>query len=129
MSRITSKRFAAPLALAALAALAVPASAIEASLQITIPGPVQHMVSTYDCGADTDPIRVDYVNGEAGYLAIVPVDGTPRLFVNVISGSGARYASGGHIWWSRGAEAFFYDEMGDDPDTPLLECIEMNDTP
>lgn len=45
---------------------------------------------------------VEYLNGAGNSLAIVPVGGDSRIFVNVVSGSGARYAAGEYIWWDAG---------------------------
>jgi membrane-bound inhibitor of C-type lysozyme len=45
---------------------------------------------------------VEYLNGAGNSLAVVPVGANSLVFVNVISGSGARYASGEYIWWDAG---------------------------
>ena len=42
---------------------------------------------------------VEYVNGAGNSLAIVPVGKDSKIFANVISGSGARYAAGEYVWW------------------------------
>lgn len=77
----------------------------------------------YDCGGAAGK-KVIYINAEANSLAILNVEGKQRIFVNVISASGARYASGQYIWWSKGREASLYDEMKG-PDAPaVLECHE-----
>jgi membrane-bound inhibitor of C-type lysozyme len=76
----------------------------------------------YDCAGNA--VDVEYVNVEPDHLAIVPVDGRKRIFVLVISGSGARYASGQYIWWSKGKEASLYDEMKGADARPMLTCTE-----
>jgi membrane-bound inhibitor of C-type lysozyme len=50
---------------------------------------------------------VEYLNGAGNSLAIVPVGGDSRIFVNVVSGSGARYAAGEYIWWDAGGGVNF----------------------
>ena len=76
----------------------------------------------YDCGGNT--VDVEYVNVEPDHLAVVPVEGKKRIFVLVLSGSGARYASGQYIWWSKGNEASLYDETKGADAPPILTCTE-----
>jgi membrane-bound inhibitor of C-type lysozyme len=78
--------------------------------------------ASYDCAGKE--IEVEYINVEPDHLAIVPVEGEPRIFVMVISGSGARYASGRYIWWSKGTEAWLYDQMQGGDAAPVLTCTE-----
>ncbi|TDL79640.1 hypothetical protein E2L08_08525 [Palleronia sediminis] len=87
---------------AAIAALAL-AGPAAAEIGITLGIGAADSLSTarYTCG-DGAPFDVTYVNSGANSLAILPVDGEERIFVNVISGSGARYVSGGHVWWTKG---------------------------
>ena len=77
----------------------------------------------YSCD-DGKERAVTYVNGDTNSLAVVPVEGKERIFVNVISGSGARYASGQYIWWTKGPEATLYDEMRGEDGKPLAICHE-----
>lgn len=72
----------------------------------------------YRCD-DGTRIRARYYNSPDNQLAIVPVEGKPLVFVNVLSGSGARYAHGRHIWWTRGDEAFLQDVTQGDNAAPL----------
>ena len=78
--------------------------------------------ASYDCAGKA--FEVEYINVEPDHLAIVPVDGEPRIFAMVISGSGARYASGQYIWWSKGTEAWLYDQMRGGDAAPVLTCTE-----
>ena len=43
---------------------------------------------------------------------------------NVISGSGARYQGGVHVWWSKGDEADLYDLMADPEMKKPVHCVE-----
>ncbi|MDQ2774461.1 MAG: MliC family protein [Acidobacteriota bacterium] len=54
-------------------------------------------------GLPPDAFTVEYLNGGGNSLAITPISGRSLIFVSVISGSGARYASGPYIWWDAGA--------------------------
>ncbi len=49
---------------------------------------------------------VQYLNKGDNSLAVVPVsDNSTLVFSNVISASGAKYAAGQYIWWTKGEEA------------------------
>jgi membrane-bound inhibitor of C-type lysozyme len=85
-------------------------------------GPDMRTTAHYDCGGNA--VDVEYINVEPDHLAIVPVEGGKRVFVLVLSGSGARYASGQYIWWSKGKEASLYDETRGADAPPLLTCVE-----
>ncbi len=65
---------------------------------------------TYSC-AGGEPFSVQYVNAGANALAILPIDGEARIFVNVMSGSGAKYVSGAHVWWTKGGGATLENQM------------------
>lgn len=112
--------------LAALAALvAVPASAAEVSLTLSIPvtgaAGVDSKNLAYECDGRT--IAVTYLNAGTVSLAVLDIDGETVVAANVVSGSGARYAGGRHVWWSKGDAADLYDLMGEGgEDTPVASC-------
>lgn len=118
------------LAAATLGFLAFPAPAVETSMQLvlTLEGNAQRDVMTYQCEGSDELLTVEYVNAHPIFLAIVPVEGERLIFVNVISGSGARYASGQYVWWTRGVEAQLYDEMAPEDAEPV-SCFADADTP
>ena len=60
---------------------------------------------------------VQYLNKGDNSLAVVPVsDNSTLVFSNVISASGAKYAAGQYIWWTKGEEATLYgDWKGGEP--------------
>ena len=119
-------------ALAVLLSLAGAASvgAVETSMQLvlTLEGNAQRDVVSYQCEGEDGQMVVEYVNAHPIFLALVPVAGESLVFVNVLSASGARYASGQYIWWSQGNAAQLYDEMADG-DEPLLDCHADADIP
>ncbi|WP_108485120.1 MliC family protein [Oceaniglobus ichthyenteri] len=88
------------------------ATAAAADLSLSLPLGALDSVSgqTYACEGG-ESFTVQYVNSGANSLAILPIDGETRIFVNVVSGSGARYASGADIWWSKGDTATLENEM------------------
>lgn len=116
--------FAAGLRAAALAGLsclsAWPAAAGGGTL--TVAGGSRRVVA-YDCGPE-GLRKVTYVNAAADALAILDVDGSKRIFVSVISGSGARYASGRYVWWTKGPEASLYDVTHGPDAGPVAACRE-----
>lgn len=125
---------------ALLAGLAVPARALETSLQyvLTFEGNVERVRQLYACDQAEELIMVEYLNAPPNFLAIVPVgeDAEPLIFSNVLSASGVRYASGFYIWWTKGAEATLYDLRlrGGSEDDPMpsqavLTCLEYSDIP
>jgi membrane-bound inhibitor of C-type lysozyme len=82
--------------------------------------PNMRTAARYDCAGH--PVEVEYFNVEPDHLAVVPVEGRKRIFVLVMSGSGARYASGPYIWWSKGIEASLYDQTKGDNAPPVQTC-------
>ena len=92
-----------------LAASALPQADLRASeLKIALKGshPAKRKTVRYECDANgvklglpAQAFAVDYINAGANSLAVLPIAGESRIFVNVTSGSGARYASGDLIWW------------------------------
>jgi membrane-bound inhibitor of C-type lysozyme len=85
-------------------------------------GPNMRTTAHYDCAGKA--VEVEYINVEPDHLAIVPVEGRKRIFALVLSGSGARYASGRYIWWSKGKEASLHDRMKGADAPPILTCRE-----
>ncbi|MDN5928828.1 MAG: MliC family protein [Hyphomicrobiales bacterium] len=92
------------------------------SIAIENGGPDARTTAHYDCAGNA--LDAEYINVEPDHLAIVPVEGRKRVFVLVMSGSGARYASGRYIWWSKGKEASLYDKMKGADAPPILTCTE-----
>lgn len=122
------------LAITALALLTTTgmAGAVESTLQLQLSTDqdFERRTSTYDCAAET-PFVVTYINAAPNFLALVPVeaDTPPLLFASVISASGARYASGQWVWWSKGPEASLYDTTQGEDAPAVLTCSEIIDTP
>jgi len=98
----------------ALGLFATASAAAAADVTLSIPigfGTLDSVQSkTYSCG-DGDPFAVQYVNSGANALAVLPIDGEDRIFVNVVSGSGAKYVSGTDVWWTKGDTATLENEM------------------
>jgi membrane-bound inhibitor of C-type lysozyme len=82
-------------------------------------------VRAYKCD-DNKRISVLYINATDGdSFAYLPIDGTRHIFVTVMSGSGAKYASGPYVWWTKGPQGNLTRE-GDSGAPPLLaNCVEQ----
>ena len=117
----------------ALGLLALPANAVETSMQLVLEleGNAQRDVATYTCEGIDEPMTVQYINAHPIFLAIVPVEDEDLIFVNVIAASGARYVSGQYEWWTRGNEAQFTDAINEDDESesaPVM-CHTVEDIP
>jgi membrane-bound inhibitor of C-type lysozyme len=85
------------------------AGATDVTIHLTGSQTISRNIVKFQCDAQgikmglPDAVfSVEYLNGAGNDLAIVPVGGDSRIFVNVVSGSGARYAAGEYIWWDAG---------------------------
>ena len=94
----------------AMAFLAVAAAAHADELTLDLPGAVsaERNTVTYSCDGGRS-VKAEYVNAGPNALAVVHHDGQAIVMVNVLSGSGARYAGQQYIWWTKGNSADFYD--------------------
>ncbi|BCF97770.1 hypothetical protein PPGU19_023390 [Paraburkholderia sp. PGU19] len=70
-------------------------------------------------------LQVTYLNATNGQsFAVLPVKGRQMLFVNVLSGSGAKYQAGSYTWWTKGPQATLYDAtLGEDAPPLLSDCV------
>jgi len=108
--------------------LALIAGTAGADVTLSIPLQISAMDSvmsqTYTC-SDGRAFDVQYVNAGANALAIMDLDDEHRIFVNVVAGSGAKYVSGSHVWWTKGDTATMENTLND---SGLLDC-QSQDTP
>ena len=111
-----------------LSALALVAASNMASAAGLLPLPdirTSHRVTQkYTC-ATGRILQVTYLNATNGQsFAVLPVKGRQMLFVNVLSGSGAKYQAGSYTWWTKGPQATLYDAMLGENAPPLLsDCV------
>jgi len=79
--------------------------AAAASIVIPVPGAdtVDRQAVTYRCGDRR--VAAEYVNAGPVSLALLTMGDEFVVAANVIAGSGARYAGGPYVWWTRGEEA------------------------
>jgi membrane-bound inhibitor of C-type lysozyme len=111
--------------------LMIPALAAATSESVSFPDVAvgNKQVRTYQCDGNKR-LSVLYVNATNGdSFAYLPVDGTRHVFVTVMSGSGAKYASGPYVWWTKGPQGNLTRE-GDSGAPPLLaNCVERSQAP
>ncbi|MCB5175852.1 MliC family protein [Microvirga lenta] len=98
---------------------------LAADVTIALPGssPVERNYVSYKCQGGLQ-LKVEYINAGPNSLAVVPVSGSVLVFANVMSGSGARYAAGPYIWWTKGTGAELYDQRQGGGSKPIA-CTEV----
>jgi membrane-bound inhibitor of C-type lysozyme len=98
----------------------LPTIGVAADVVIRLPqaSSVVRNVVTYACEG-LPQIRVEYITAGSNALAVVPVSGEALVFAGVLSGSGARYAAGPYIWWTKGPSADLYDQRQGDSAKPI----------
>lgn len=106
-------------ALAWLFASACPAFAD--TITIPLPPGVTAVTTSahYDCAGTV--VGVDYVNAGNISLAILTIRGETTVAANVVAASGAKYAGGRYIWWTKGDGADLYDIQTDE-NAPPIAC-------
>lgn len=103
-------------------------AAIESgAVQLRSKNKIERTQTTYDCGS-AGQLAVTYINADPNFLAILPVpkQAQPIVFTSVIAGSGARYAAGKYVWWTKGNSASLYDVTLGDNAPPILTCNAAN---
>ena len=104
-------------------ALALPVAA-ETTVNLSLAAVDSIETMTYTCDG-ADPLRVQYVHAGENALALTDINGTPRIFVNVVSGSGARYVSGADTLSTKGTTALLENQM----DETKVHCEQSSDMP
>ncbi|WP_274423054.1 MliC family protein [Chelativorans sp. YIM 93263] len=112
--------------IAFLTASTVAARSIELAIELPEAGEIsaERIDATYDCGSQA-MMSVEYVNAGPVSLAVFAHEGEPVIASNVLSASGARYAAGPFIWWTKGPQASLYDLRNGEDAPPVLECTEQ----
>ncbi|MFD2740913.1 MliC family protein [Sulfitobacter aestuarii] len=104
-------------------AMALPATA-ETTLNLSLGTADSVETIEYEC-EEAGPLRVQYVNAGPNALALMEIDGAARIFVNVVSGSGARYVSGADTLSTKGRSAILENQL----DGTNLGCEQTADAP
>jgi membrane-bound inhibitor of C-type lysozyme len=112
-----SVRLAAALAGAFIGA--APALADDIRIRLSADTKVESSQDIYRCGVDK--ISVEYINAGSVSLAVLTMSGEVIVAANVLAGSGARYAGGQYVWWTKGEAATLYDVRKGEAD-PGIAC-------
>jgi membrane-bound inhibitor of C-type lysozyme len=82
------------------------ALASDLSIHLSGVGPLSRKTVQYQCDAEASKLglpkgafSVEYINAGGNGLAVLPISGKSLIFVNVFSGSGARYVAQQYTWW------------------------------
>lgn len=103
--------------------LAGSVSAVHAdALQIELPGAIEQVEVVYRC-SDTE-ISATYYNAESNALAVLRFGDQTLVMTNVLAASGAKYAGGPYVWWTKGETADLYDQMKGEDAAPV-SCTEV----
>lgn len=109
--------------LAALFLAALPGAARAGEIVIPLPAGAtpETITAHYDCGA-FGPVAARYFNAPPVALASLSFKGEFLVVSNVIAASGARYAGGKYIWWTKGNGADLYDVTLGEGAAPVASC-------
>ncbi|WP_157019308.1 MliC family protein [Mesorhizobium xinjiangense] len=107
------------LAAIVLSVLASPAAA--SALTIDLPGDADVETSTVTYACPDSELTVTYHNAGSVSLAVFETGGEVVVASNVIAASGARYAGGRYVWWTKGDTGDLYDLMQGE-DAPPASC-------
>lgn len=119
-SRLIARRLAV-----AVAAIAPATGAAAGTLELDLPGTVETQSVRYDCGQDKH-LTATYHNAADNALAVLNFEGRTLVMANVLAASGARYAGGTHVWWTKGDSGDLYD-LTKGEDAPPLSCTEREE--
>lgn len=118
------RHFTATVLIATMCLSANLANAAESgTIELHSKAKIERMQADYNCGA-AGKLAVTYINADPNFLALValPKQPQPLVFASVISGSGARYAAGKYVWWTKGNSASLYDTTLGDNAPPTMTC-------
>lgn len=110
------------LSFTAIILAAATGAAMASTVTLELPGDaaVERNAVTYKCGDQT--VKAEYINAGSTSLAVLALADETVVTVNVLSGSGARYAGQQYVWWTKGDTADLYDLMKGEDAPAVLSC-------
>ncbi|MCZ2157842.1 MliC family protein [Bartonella sp. 220] len=106
-------------------------SAFASSLVIEVPDTPEPTIESiaYQCSIGTKKERVEATYYNTGDISLVDLKWNEKRIIaaNVISASGAKYAGGEYIWWTKHNEASLYDLINDPKEEKPFHCVEEQD--
>jgi membrane-bound inhibitor of C-type lysozyme len=99
------------------------AAAQNSTIAIPLPGgqKVERMKVAYSCNGGLK-VQAEYFNAQPIALATIAFKKDFVVLANVMAGSGARYAGGQYIWWTKGDNADLYDVTKGENAPPIASC-------
>lgn len=107
-----------------IATASFPVFASEIKIDLPGEGTTEIRPVSYKCDGEP-PVSATYINAPDNSLAILTIGTQTVVTANVLAASGAKYAGGKYIWWTKGAEADLYD-LTQGEDAPGRHCVEAN---
>jgi len=104
------------------------------TLGLSLAGNAQVRTVQYACEG-SDPVSVQYVDAAPNFLAVLPVDGKPMVFVSVVPDAkgkpadGAKYVAGPYELWSKDTGINLQDVTEGLDAAPVLQCTADNQAP
>jgi len=113
------------IAMSALMAIAsAPVTASEIKIDLPGEGVTEIKPVSYKC--DGEPaVSATYINAPGNALAILMIGDQTLVTANVLAASGAKYAGGKYVWWTKGKEADLYD-LTQGENAPGRHCVEAS---
>jgi len=99
---------------------------VSTQVVLSLQGSFERNIVEYQCEG-LDPFKVEFINAEPNFLAIMPIGPRKLVFVNVMSASGAKYVAGQFEFWTKGSDATLTDLQVDSGGA--LTCSEVVNTP
>jgi len=102
----------------------VASGALAGEINIPLPDDVDVTENSvlYKCGDQN--VSATYYNAGENSLVQLEMEDTSVIAANVLSGSGAKYAGGVYIWWTKGDTADLYNLMDDPDQEKPISCKE-----
>ncbi|MFD1197756.1 MliC family protein [Brucella gallinifaecis] len=102
----------------------VASAALAGEISIPLPDDVDVTENSvlYKCGDQN--ISATYYNAGENALVQLEMEDNTVIAANVLAGSGARYAGGIYIWWTKGDTADLYNLMDDPEQEKPISCKE-----
>lgn len=102
----------------------VASGALAGEINIPLPDDVDVTENSvlYKCGDQN--VSATYYNAGENSLVQLEMEETSVIAANVLSGSGAKYAGGVYIWWTKGDSADLYNLMDDPDQEKPISCKE-----
>lgn len=102
----------------------VASGALAGEINIPLPDDVEVTANSvlYKCGEQN--VSATYYNAGENSLVQLEMEDASVIAANVLAGSGAKYAGGIYIWWTKGDSADLYNLMDDPDQEKPISCKE-----